>query len=77
MSGPATRPARLASCSEVPISAEELGAPREAADLLARAADLWESGADRRRAPSADARLLERACLACTRVGRNRRTATD
>ena len=40
--------------------AEKLGAPREAADLLARAADLWETGAD----PSdveGHARLLERA----------------
>ncbi len=51
--------------------AEKLGAPREAADLLARAADLWEVGAD----PTdvvGHARLLERASLACGWVGRAR-----
>ena len=49
--------------------AEKLSAPREAADLLARAADLWEVGAD----PTdvgGHARLLERASLACGWVGR-------
>ena len=49
--------------------AEKLGAPREAADLLVRAADLWETGAD----PSdvvGHARLLERAGDACLQVGR-------
>ena len=51
--------------------AEKLGAPREAADLLARAADLWEVGAD-----AADvvghSLLLERAGYACDWAGRAR-----
>jgi DNA-binding CsgD family transcriptional regulator/tetratricopeptide (TPR) repeat protein len=49
--------------------AEQLGARREAADLLVRAADLWEVAAD----VSDDlsrARLLERAGEACWWVGR-------
>ena len=49
--------------------AEELGAPREAADMLARATRLWEASAD-----PADtvgrAALLERAAAACRWVGR-------
>ena len=44
--------------------AEKLGAPREAADLLARAADLWEAGADATDTVG-HARLLERAGDAC------------
>ena len=40
--------------------AEKLGAPREAADLLARAAELWEAGADATDTVG-HARLLERA----------------
>jgi DNA-binding CsgD family transcriptional regulator/tetratricopeptide (TPR) repeat protein len=51
--------------------ADQLGAPRQAADLLVRATDLWEAGAD-----TADdlgrARLLERAGGACEWVGRDR-----
>ena len=49
--------------------AEKLGAGREAADLLARAAGLWRIGAD----PAdtfGQARLLERAGRACTFAGR-------
>ena len=51
--------------------AEKLGAGREAADLLVRAADLWEVAAD---ATDTDghAQLLERAGLACFWVGRAR-----
>ena len=49
--------------------AEKLSAPREAADLLARAADLWEVGADPTDVEG-HARLLERASLACGWVGR-------
>ena len=51
--------------------AEKLGAHREAADLLVRAAELWEAGAD---AIDTDSRahLLERAGLACFWVGRSR-----
>ena len=50
--------------------AEQLGARREAADWLARAADLWEVGAD---ASDSDGRaqLLERAGRAYERVGRS------
>ena len=51
--------------------AEKLGAPREAADLLARAADLWETGADTSDVVG-HARLLERAGDACLDVGRTR-----
>ena len=49
--------------------AEELGAPREAADLLARAADLWEVAADATDTVG-HAQLLERAGKACQWVGR-------
>jgi DNA-binding CsgD family transcriptional regulator/tetratricopeptide (TPR) repeat protein len=50
--------------------AETLRAPREAADLLTRAADLWDVSPD----PTdvvAHARLLERASTACVWVGRD------
>ena len=49
--------------------AEELGARREAADLLVRAVDLWEVGADATDTVS-HAQLLERASEACLWVGR-------
>ena len=49
--------------------AEDLGAPREAADLLARAADLWGVAADATDTVS-HAQLLERAGKACEWVGR-------
>ena len=49
--------------------AEKLGAPREAADLLARAANLWEPGADATDTVD-EARLLERAGNACLDVER-------
>ena len=49
--------------------AEKLGAPREAADLLARAADLWEVAADATDTVG-HAQLLERAGDACQWVGR-------
>ncbi len=49
--------------------AEKLGAPREAADLLARAADLWEVAADATDTVG-HAQLLERAGEACAWVGR-------
>ena len=49
--------------------AEDLGAPREAADLLARAADLWGVAADATDTVS-HAQLLERAGNACQWVGR-------
>ena len=52
--------------------AEKLGARREAADLLARAADLWEVAADATDTVG-HAQLLERAGDACDRVGRHRR----
>ena len=45
--------------------AEELGAFREHADLLTRAADLWEAGASQPEDDRARARLLERAGVAC------------
>ena len=51
--------------------AEKLRAPREAADLLARAADLWEVAADATDTVS-HAQLLERAANACRWVGRAR-----
>ena len=57
--------------SRAPTSPRSSARAREAADLLARAADLWEVGAD-----AADvvghARLLERAGHACDWVGRAR-----
>jgi DNA-binding CsgD family transcriptional regulator/tetratricopeptide (TPR) repeat protein len=49
--------------------AEKLGAPREAADLLVRAADLWQVGADPTDTVGL-AQLLERAGNACQWVGR-------
>ena len=49
--------------------AEKLGAPREAADLLARAADLWELATDATDTAS-HARVLERAGNACAWMGR-------
>ena len=49
--------------------AEKLGVPREAADLLARAADLWEVAADATDTVG-HAQLLERAGKACQWVGR-------
>ena len=49
--------------------AEKIGARREAAELLIRAADLWELGADTTD-DIARARLLERAAHACGRVHR-------
>ena len=45
--------------------AEELGAFREHADLLTRAADLWDAGASEPADDRARARLLERAGMAC------------
>ena len=45
--------------------AEELGAFREHADLLTRAADLWDAGASEPADVRARARLLERAGMAC------------
>ncbi len=53
-------PAAFAALLQGADLAEKLGAPREAADLLARAADLWEAGADATDTVGR-ARLLERA----------------
>jgi len=50
--------------------AEGLSARREAADLLARAADLWETAADARDVVGR-ARLLERSGRTCLTVGRS------
>jgi len=50
--------------------AEELGAFREHADLLTRAADLWEAGASQPENDLARARLLERAGIACEMMER-------
>jgi DNA-binding CsgD family transcriptional regulator len=52
--------------------ARALGAFREWADLLTRAADLWEAGAPQRGDDLAWARLLERAARACWVVDRVR-----
>ena len=49
--------------------AEELGAPREAADLLVRAADLWDAAADATDTVG-HAQLLARAGEACMWIGR-------
>ncbi len=50
--------------------AEELGAFREHADLLTRAADLWDAGASEPADVRARARLLERAGDACAMMER-------
>ena len=52
--------------------AEKLGARREAADLLVRAADLWEVAADATDTVG-HAQLLERAGMACSGSGGRRR----
>ena len=70
-SGPATASAAFAALLQGADLAEKLGAPREAADLLVRAADLWEVGADATDTVG-HARLLERAGDACHWVGRTR-----
>ena len=62
-------PRRSARSSEGADLAEKLGARREAADLLARAADLWEVAADATDTVG-QAQLLERAGKACHWVGR-------
>ena len=68
------RPRRSPRSSEGADLAEKLGAPREAADLLARAADLWEAGADATDTVG-HAQLLERAGEPASGWG-GRRTAT-
>ena len=68
-SRPAKASAAFAALLRGADLAEKLGAPREAADLLARAADLWEVAADATDTVG-HARLLERAGDACGWVGR-------
>ncbi len=55
----------------MPISPRSFAAPREAADLLVRAVDLWKVAADATDTVG-QAQLLERAGIACWRVGRAR-----
>ena len=69
---PAKASAAFAALLQGADLAEKLGARREAADLLARAADLWEVAADATDAVG-HAQLLERAGDACDWVGRSRK----
>ena len=62
--------AAFGSLLEAADVAEGLGVRREAADLLARAAALWTTGATHPRDDNAHARLLQRASRACERVDR-------
>ena len=62
--------AAFGSLLEAADVAEGLGVRREAADLLARAAALWSTGAPHPHDDGAHARLLQRASRACERVDR-------
>ena len=71
-SAPATAAAAFTALLQGADLAEKLGAPREAADLLVRAADLWEVAADATDTVG-HATLLERAGEACHGSGGRRR----